>query len=149
LGVGPNAPCTGRQATLLKAWAVGSKKAGVPVASKTLGNVSGAMGRSCAVTNVALFQTLRRHRSSGKVVVMPLQRTSTYLSTEEVAQLLGFSVRTVTLWFNQWKETGGQEGVPGFKVGKCWRADRGEIEAWIAQKKAPFPVANIQLRQAR
>src|ERR1700728_5074907 len=41
------------------------------------------------VTNVALFQTLRRHRSSGKVVVMPVQRTSTYLSTEEVAQIFG------------------------------------------------------------
>ena len=80
---------------------------------------------------VALFSTFRRHRSSGKVVMMPVQRTSTYLSTEEVAQLLGFSVRTVTLWFNQWHETGGQQGIPGgFKVGKSWRAERVEIEAW-------------------
>jgi transposase len=92
-----------------------------------------------------------RHRKKfgRKVVMMPIQHTSSYLSTEEVAQLLGFSVRTVTLWFNQWKETGGQEGVPGFKVGKCWRADRGEIEAWIAQKKEPFPAASIPLRQSR
>jgi transposase len=90
------------------------------------------------VTNVALFPTLRRHRSSGKVVMMPVQRTSTYLSTEEVAQMLGFAVRTVTLWFNEYRETGGQEGLPGFKVGKCWRAERRDIEARIAQKKAPF-----------
>lgn len=68
------------------------------------------------MTNVAPFPTLRRHRSSRKVVTMPVLRTSTYLSTEEVAQMLGFSVRTVTLWFNQWKETGGQAGIPGFKM---------------------------------
>jgi transposase len=81
--------------------------------------------------------------------MMPIQRTSNYLSTEEVAQLLGFSVRTVTLWFNKWKETGGLEGAPGFKVGKCWRADRREIEAWIAQQKAPFQATTAPLRQVR
>lgn len=64
-----------------------------------------------------------------------LDRASVFLSTEEVAQLLGFSVRTVTLWFNKWHETGGQEGIPGFKVGKSWRAERREIEAWIEQQK--------------
>lgn len=101
------------------------------------------------MTNVALFPTLRRHRSSGKVVMMPVQRTSTYLSTEEVAQMLGFSVRTVTLWFNQWKDTGGQSGIPGFKIGKSWRADRKEIEGWIARQKAPFQATNTALRQAR
>ena len=100
--------------------------------------------------SVALFQTARRHRSSGKVIVMPLQRTSTYLSTEEVAQLLGFSVRTVTLWFNQWHETGGQQGIPGFKVGKSWRAERKEIEAWIERQKVkPVQAEVIQLRQAQ
>ena len=81
---------------------------------------------------------------------MPAQRTSTYLSAEEVAQLLGFSVRTVTLWFNQWHETGGQQGIPGFKVGKSWRAERKEIEAWIdRQKVRPVQTAAIPLRQVR
>ena len=81
---------------------------------------------------------------------MPLPRTSTYLSTEEVAQLLGFSVRTVTLWFNKWHETGGLEGIPGFKVGKSWRADRKEIEAWIeTQKVRPVQAADHTLRQVR
>jgi predicted DNA-binding transcriptional regulator AlpA len=116
---------------------------------KTRGIVFGAVRRSCAVTNVALFPTLRQHRSSGKVLMMPVPRTSTYLSTEEVAQLLGFSVRTVTLWFNQWHETGGQQGIPGFKVGKSWRAERKEIEAWIERQKVrPVQAAGVPLRQA-
>jgi hypothetical protein len=63
--------------------------------------------------------------------------------------LLGFSVRTVTLWFNKWRETGGLEGIPGFKVGRSWRADRAEIEAWIAQQKAPIAATNKALRQVR
>lgn len=81
---------------------------------------------------------------------MPVQRTSTYLSTEGVAQMLGFSLRTVTLWFNQWKETGGQQGIPGFKMGKSWRADRGEIEAWIAKQEGiPVQATETGLRQSQ
>jgi Helix-turn-helix domain len=100
--------------------------------------------------HVALFPTFRRHRSPGKVVVMPVQSAKTYLSTEEVAELLGFAVRTVTLWLNQWQETGGQQGIPGgFKIGKSWRVDRVAFEAWVAQKKgSPIRAAAIPLRQA-
>lgn len=104
------------------------------------------------MTNVALFPTLRQHRSSGKVLLMPAPRTSTYLSTEEVAQLLGFSVRWVTLMFNKWQETGGQEGLPGFKAGKkSWRVERKDIEAWIEEAKKGHPVhaAETPLRQVR
>lgn len=61
--------------------------------------------------------------------------TRTYLSTEEVAEMLGFSVRTITLWFNKWHETGGLEGMPGFKVGKSWRAERKDLEAWLEIQK--------------
>jgi len=60
-----------------------------------------------------------------------------YLSTEEVAELLGFSVRTVTEWASQWHDSGGLEGVPAFKMGRSWRFDRQEINAYIARKKAP------------
>jgi len=67
--------------------------------------------------------------------MMPNKSNNPYLSTEDVARLLGFSVRTITLWFNQWRDTEGQEGIPGFKVGKSWRADRQEIETWIAKQK--------------
>lgn len=83
--------------------------------------------------------------------MIPVKTPSPYLSTEEVARLLGFSVRTVTLWFNQWHETGGREGLPGFKVGKSWRAERTEIEAWINKRKVgqSFQAPVIPLRQAR
>jgi transposase len=82
--------------------------------------------------------------------MMPVQRTSNYLSAEEVAQMLGFAVRTVTLWFNKWHETGGQEGIPGFKIGKSWRAERKEIEAWIEkQRMRPIQTESIPLRQAQ
>jgi excisionase family DNA binding protein len=95
------------------------------------------------------FPRHKQKRLGGKVIMLPVQRKA-YLSTEEVAQLLGFSVRTVTLWFNKWHETGGLEGIPGFKVGKSWRAERKEIEAWIeTQKVRPIQAATIPLRQAR
>src|SRR5579871_2115085 len=104
----------------------------------------------CFVIRAAYFPTLSRRRSSEKVVMMPVQRTSTYLSTEEVADLLGFSVRTVTLWFNKWHETGGLEGIPGFKVGKSWRAERREIEAWIEKQEVrPVQVEYVAMRQIR
>jgi excisionase family DNA binding protein len=84
------------------------------------------------------------------ITTMPIRSSRDYFSTEEVAQLLGFSIRTVTLWFNKWHETGGLEGIPGFKVGKSWRAERKEIEAWIeTQKVRPVQPATIPLRQAR
>ena len=73
-----------------------------------------------------------------------------YLTSEEVADLLGVSIRTVTLWFNQWCETRGQEGLPGFKVGRSWRADRQEIDTWIAKQKVRLIQANEPLlRQVR
>jgi hypothetical protein len=82
--------------------------------------------------------------------MMPVSRTSTFLKTEEVAQIMGFSVRTVTLWFNKWVETGGQEGIPGFKVGKCWRADRIAFEAWVEKLKgSPVQATEIPLRRVR
>jgi transposase len=78
------------------------------------------------------FPDRKRPFERGKAVK---QLDKPYLSTEDVAQLLGFSVRTVTLWFNKWHETGGLEGIPGFKVGKSWRADHKEIDAWIEKQK--------------
>jgi len=94
--------------------------------------------------------TSRYQGARGKVITMPVRNNSTYLSSEDVAHLLGFSVRTVTLWFNQWHETGGQEGIPGFKVGKSWRAERREIEAWIEKQKGrSVQTITVPLRQAR
>jgi predicted DNA-binding transcriptional regulator AlpA len=94
--------------------------------------------------------TSRCQVARGKVIMMPAKNDSPFLSAEEIARLLGFSVRTVTLWFNQWRDSGGQQGIPGFKVGKSWRAERKEIEAWIeTQKVRAIQPTTIPLRQAR
>lgn len=60
-----------------------------------------------------------------------------YLSTEEVADLLGFSVRTITAWASAWHESGGHEGIPSFRTGRSWRSDRREIQVFIDGKKVP------------
>jgi excisionase family DNA binding protein len=69
----------------------------------------------------------------GKAVLQP---NRPYLSTEEVAQLFGFSVRTITAWAAEWQESGGVQGIPGFKMGRSWRFDRDQIQALIDGKKA-------------
>ena len=78
----------------------------------------------------------RKHDSydKGNVVVQSDKR---YLSTEEVARLFGFSVRTITLWASQWQESGGQEGIPAFKMGRSWRFDRNQIDAIVKSKQVP------------
>lgn len=60
-----------------------------------------------------------------------------YLSTEEVAQLFGFSVRTISGWAAEWQESGGTQGLPAFKMGRSWRFERAEIQAYIDSKKIP------------
>jgi hypothetical protein len=49
--------------------------------------------------------------------------------------LFGFSVRTITAWASQWQDSGGQEGIPAFKMGRSWRFDRQQIQAHIEKQK--------------
>ena len=70
----------------------------------------------------------------GKAVLQP---NKPYLSTEEVADLFGFSVRTITAWAAEWQESGGTQGLPAFKMGRSWRFERTEIQAYIDGKKLP------------
>ena len=67
-----------------------------------------------------------------------IQPNRPYLSTEEVAQLFGFSVRTITAWAAEWQESGGVQGIPAFKMGRSWRFDRQQIQAYIDGKKLPL-----------
>jgi excisionase family DNA binding protein len=79
----------------------------------------------------------RRRKSGfdeGKAVI---QTSRAYLSTEEVADLFGFSVRTISAWAVEWRDSGGQQGIPAFKMGRSWRFDRKEIQAYIDRKKLP------------
>ena len=66
-----------------------------------------------------------------------------HITTTEAAEWLGYSVRTITLWAEQWRESGGQEGIPGFKVGRAWRFNSAELEAWLDAKKTPFQPARM------
>jgi excisionase family DNA binding protein len=77
----------------------------------------------------------RRFFDEGDVVP---QVNKPYLSTEDVADLFGFSVRTITAWAAEWQESGGQQGLPAFKMGRSWRFDRQEIQAYIDRKKFPL-----------
>jgi excisionase family DNA binding protein len=67
-----------------------------------------------------------------------IQANKPYLSSEEVAQLFGFSVRTITAWASDWHESGGTCGIPAFKMGRRWRFDRQQIQAYIDNKTVPL-----------
>jgi transposase len=63
--------------------------------------------------------------------------------SDQVAEWLGYSVRTITHWAEQWHDTGGQEGMPGFKVGRAWRFDTAELQRWLDAKKIPYQPIGI------
>ncbi len=69
----------------------------------------------------------------GKVITFMSNKK--YWSTGQVAEVLGVSKRTVTLGANKWKESGGAEGIPGFKPLGTWRFDPDDIRAWLEQKR--------------
>lgn len=50
------------------------------------------------------------------------------LSPDEVAELLGISVRTVYAWRYR------GDGPPGFKVGRHVRYRPSDVEAWLADQ---------------
>jgi excisionase family DNA binding protein len=59
-----------------------------------------------------------------------------FLSSQEVAHLLGISVRTVCAWAEQYTDSGGKEGLPSYRFGRrALSFDRQEIEAWIQERK--------------
>jgi excisionase family DNA binding protein len=78
----------------------------------------------------------------GKGELAMNQYNKPYLTTADVAQLLGFSVRTITEWAVQWQDSGGKQGLPAFKMGRSWRFDRQQIQAHVdrlkGSKQLPF-----------
>ena len=70
-----------------------------------------------------------------------LKRES-FLNTEEVAKYLGFATRTITDMANQWIDSGGRDGLPGFKIGKRqWRFDPDKIAEWVHHRNPPATMA--------
>ena len=68
--------------------------------------------------------------SSGEVRARQ-QQNRELLSTEQVARWFGISARTITAMAVEWHETGGKKGLPGFKIGRNWRFDSRQLEAWL------------------
>ena len=56
------------------------------------------------------------------------------MTTAQVSELLGVSVRTITGWAEAYQQSGGSEGIPGFKIGRSWRFERLKIEDWLQEK---------------
>lgn len=50
-----------------------------------------------------------------------------YLTPEQVAEILQVSLITVKRWLTA-------RAIPGYKVGRQWRVDPVELEAWIKKQ---------------
>jgi excisionase family DNA binding protein len=62
-----------------------------------------------------------------------VERERTFLTTCDLAQLLGISTRTVCLW----AELG---EIPAFRAGRQWRFRRPEIDSWLGNARNDFVV---------
>lgn len=74
-----------------------------------------------------------RVRRKGKILSM--KKEAEFLTTEQVAKWFGYSVRTITDWAQQHEDSGGQAGIPAFKLGRGWRFDKTALEVWLADKQ--------------
>jgi excisionase family DNA binding protein len=61
------------------------------------------------------------------------------LTVAEVAKALRVSEETVRRLGEQWHDSGGIEGLPGFKVGKQWRFHRADVLKYL---RARLPSAS-------
>ena len=90
--------------------------------------------------SVSSQPTTPKVRRKGKILKMTKRETE-LMKTEQVAQRLGYSVRTVTDWAQQYVDSGGQEGIPAFKLGRGWRFEKAALEEWISEKQKHKNVA--------
>ena len=57
-----------------------------------------------------------------------------FLTVEEVADQLRVSTQTVRRWVKEGE-------LPGYRVGRCFRVKRADLERWIEQQRLGEPVA--------
>jgi len=62
--------------------------------------------------------------------------TKKFISPDDLADLLGISVRTIYSWRSR------NLGPRGVRVGKHLRFDWGEVERWIESQTDPWPAAS-------
>jgi len=58
-----------------------------------------------------------------------MEQAQRWLSVPEIAQHLGVKEETVYTWI-------AQKGLPAHKVGRLWKFDRNEVDAWVRSGKA-------------
>jgi excisionase family DNA binding protein len=73
------------------------------------------------------------------------QSRKNLLKTEQVAQWLGFSTRTITNWATKNLDSGGAEGIPAYKLDDEWRFDEDEVKEWLETKRG----LTVQPRQLK
>lgn len=56
--------------------------------------------------------------------------TENWIGIEEAAEYLGIKVVTLRTWIRK------NNGVPAHKVGKFWRFQKSELDAWIKSGKS-------------
>lgn len=63
------------------------------------------------------------------------------LSTGDIASWLGVSKRTVTLWADNWQQSGGRHGIPAFKYPgtKLWRFNEDDVQRWLKAEDCSVP----------
>ena len=59
------------------------------------------------------------------------------LTAAEVARALRISEETVRRLAEHWNDSGGLEGLPGFKVGKQWRFHRKKVVDYLGWQFQP------------
>jgi excisionase family DNA binding protein len=60
------------------------------------------------------------------VVIAMKKEIQTLLTVDELADYLGLKKQTIYNWLNKGK-------ISGIKIGKVWRFDKDEIDAWLKE----------------
>ena len=66
------------------------------------------------------------------IKLVGLRSGSSLLTVEEVAELLKVPVS----WVYERTRRRGLNRLPGFRLGKYWRFDEGEIRSWLERQRA-------------
>jgi excisionase family DNA binding protein len=64
-----------------------------------------------------------------------LTKEQSFLTPQEVSDLLRVSIHTVRRWIKEGK-------LPAYKVGRVWRISKTDLDKWLNQQRTPRKVDN-------
>jgi len=64
-----------------------------------------------------------------------LTKEQSFLTPQEVSDLLRVSIHTVRRWIKEGK-------LPAYKVGRVWRISKVDLDKWLNQQRTPRKVDN-------